>query len=306
MIKQMTTMKISTNREKEQQYDVPLLPCNISFSSWQKGGIDSWHWHWHRDLELMYVESGCVQVGCAGKQALLREGDGLFINSRVLHHYQRSGDEACTMYYIIFNPDFITGGAGTIFQQKYIHPLIIDEAFPCQFLRRQNLKDAHILQKIRAALQNAGEAKPGYEYDVRYNLAKVLLQLQLTYQPKADKPRHHDPRIERLQDMLQFLQEHFSQKISLEQIAASAGISTREAQRCFQAIVRMTPMEYLHNYRLHLAEEMLIDSNESILEIGMNCGFANPSHFIKSFREYRGCTPRVFRKNNILSPDKRQ
>ena len=49
---------------------------------------------------------------------------------------------------------------------------------------------------------------------------------------------------------------------------------------------------------LQVAEELLLGTADSVLEVGISCGFPNPSHFIKSFRKYRGCTPRVFRQRN--------
>ena len=85
--------------------------------------------------------------------------------------------------------------------------------------------------------------------------------------------------------MLDFLHWHFSEDISLAQLAESAGVSSREAQRCFRDILHMSPMEYLHQYRLQVAEELLLGTADSVLDVGVSCGFPNPSHFIKSFRK---------------------
>lgn len=298
MIRQMTTMRIAADKEKEQRHEIPLFPCSIYVSDWQKGGIEGCHWHWHKDLELMYVASGEVMAQCSDQSTILKSGDGLFFNTRVLHRYQVQGSEPCHVCYIIFNPDFVSGGAGTIFHQKYVAPLISDQTYPCQFLYGKNEADRQILNGIQIAFQAADDSKPGYEYDVRYHVSKTLLQLLLEYKPLAYKSSQKPLRMERLQEMLDFLHWHFNEEISLQQIADSAGVSIREAQRCFKEILSMSPMEYLHNYRLQVAEELLIGSTDSILEVGMNCGFMNPSHFIKSFRNYRGCTPRVFRQRN--------
>ena len=60
MIRQMSTMRIAADKEKEQCHEIPLFPCSAYVSDWQQGGIDGCHWHWHKDLELMYVVSGQV------------------------------------------------------------------------------------------------------------------------------------------------------------------------------------------------------------------------------------------------------
>ena len=298
MIQQMTAMRIAADKEKEQRHETPLFPCSVYVTDWQRGGIEGCPWHWHKDLELMYLAAGSVQVECSGQQTVLKEGDGLFFNSKVLHRYQVVGDEPCHVCYLIFNPDFVTGGAGTIYHQKYIQPLVSDASYPCQFLYGTRQKDKGIIGRIRAAFEAAHRGEAGYEYDVRYNVSKALLQLLLDYQPLELASKHLTPRMERLQEMLDFLHWHFSEDISLGQLAESAGVSSREAQRCFRDILHMSPMEYLHQYRMQVAEELLLGTADSVLDVGINCGFPNPSHFIKSFRKYRGCTPRVFRQRN--------
>lgn len=299
MIQQMTAVRIAADKEKEQRHETPLFPCSVYVTDWQKGGIEGSPWHWHRDLELMYVAAGSVRAECSGQQSVLKEGDGLFFNSKALHRYQVVGEEPCHVCYLVFNPDFVTGGAGTVYHQRYVYPLISDGSFPCQFLYGTRAQDREIINKIKQAFEAARRGDAGYEYDVRYNVSRALLQLLLDYQPLALQEKHMTPYMERLQEMLDFLHWHFSEEISLAQIAGSAGISSREAQRCFRAVLHMSPMEYLHNYRLQVAEELLVGTADSILDVGISCGFPNPSHFIKSFRKYRGCTPRVFRQRNI-------
>ena len=298
MIRQMSTMRIAADKEKEQRHEIPLFPRSAYVSDWQQGGIDGCHWHWHKDLELMYVVSGQVMAYCNGQSSLLQSGDGIFVNTKVLHRYQVYGSQPCHVCYIIFNPELVSGGVGTIYHQKYISPLISDQTFPCQFLFRRHDADQQILQCIQTAFQAAADSQPGYEYDIRYYVSKALLQLLLEYKPLAYKTVKKPLRTERLQAMLDFLHWHFNEEITLQQIANSSGVSSREAQRCFKDILGMSPMEYLHSYRLQVAEELLINSTDSILDVGMNCGFMNPSHFIKSFKNYCGCTPRVFRQRN--------
>ncbi len=298
MIQQMTVMRIAADKEKEQRHETPLFPCSVYVTDWQRGSIEGCPWHWHKDLELMYVAMGQVQVECSGQQTVLKEGDGLFFNSKALHRYQMVGEEKCHICYLVFNPDFVTGGVGTVYHQKYVAPLVSDASFPCQFLYGAGAQDAEIIGRIRAAFAAARQGSIGYEYDVRYNVSKALLQLLLDYQPLALASKHMTPQMERLQEMLDFLHWHFSEDVSLAQLAGSAGISSREAQRCFKGILHTSPMEYLHHYRMQVAEELLLGTSDSVLDVGISCGFQNPSHFIKSFRKYRGCTPRVFRQRN--------
>ena len=145
MIRQMTTIGIAGDKEKKQQHEIPLFPCSVYISDWQKGAIEGCHWHWHKDLELMYVISGQVVAQCNGQSSVLGQGNGIFFNTKSLHRYQMHGKEPCHICYIIFQPDLISGGIGTIYHQKYIAPLISDQTFPCQFLYEQRELDKQLL-----------------------------------------------------------------------------------------------------------------------------------------------------------------
>ena len=55
-----------------------------------------------------------------------------------------------------------------------------------------------------------------------------------------------------------------------------------------------TPIDYLNYYRIEQACFKLATSNDSIAEIGMSCGFNDESYFIKTFKKYKGVTPKKY------------
>ena len=81
--------------------------------------------------------------------------------------------------------------------------------------------------------------------------------------------------------MIQYIQKHFSEMITLEDLAASANISRSEAGRCFQKYYADTPMSYLIRYRLQQAQKFLLTSTLSVKEISCQCGFSDSSYFVK-------------------------
>lgn len=105
-------------------------------------------------------------------------------------------------------------------------------------------------------------------------------------------------RQDRLRNMLSYIHRHFGEKVSLEEIAAAANISPREANRVFQKVTRQTPFEYLLHYRLIQARELLSRSDLSITEISSRCGFTDSAYMGKQFRKVCGMTPREYRQRN--------
>lgn len=96
--------------------------------------------------------------------------------------------------------------------------------------------------------------------------------------------------------MLRYIQAHFSEEITLEQLAESAGISRSEAGRCFRTYYAQSPMSYVTLYRLKCAQELLAKSSLSVSEIAYRCGFKDSSYFVRVFRKHLKQTPSEYRK----------
>ena len=102
---------------------------------------------------------------------------------------------------------------------------------------------------------------------------------------------------ERIQLMLAYIQQHFREKLTLEQIAAAAAVSERECLRCFRSCIQTTPFTYLTDYRIQVAERLLRTTNLSVTEIALETGFSDGAYFSKLFRQARSVSPTQFRKN---------
>ena len=74
-------------------------------------------------------------------------------------------------------------------------------------------------------------------------------------------------------------------------IAESLRISTRQLERLFGRYLNSTPKHYFMQLRLHRARNLLVQTDQSITEIAMACGFKSTSHFTKTFRAHYGRTP---------------
>ena len=101
---------------------------------------------------------------------------------------------------------------------------------------------------------------------------------------------------DRILSMLAFIQENYAEKLTLEQIAAAAAVSTRECLRCFRSCIRQSPMEYLMDYRIQAAKKSLETTDLTVTEIALRCGFNSSSYFTKQFHRLSSKTPAAYRK----------
>ncbi len=101
---------------------------------------------------------------------------------------------------------------------------------------------------------------------------------------------------ERIMKVKKFIHEHFTEEITLAQIADIAGMSPSSFSRYFHLATGRTLRDYLIDSRLGKASRLLMSTDLNISEICYSCGFNNLSNFNRIFKSRRGSTPKEFRK----------
>lgn len=99
----------------------------------------------------------------------------------------------------------------------------------------------------------------------------------------------------RLRRVVDYIEAHLADDISLRDLAAQAGLSTHHFGEAFKASTGTSPHRYLVERRIRRAKELLLGAEQSIAEIAMSVGFASHSHFTDNFRRLTGTTPSRFR-----------
>lgn len=251
-------------------------------------------WHWHNEIEILSVDEGPIDCLIEGERIRLNSGDGMFINSGVIHRFE-SPDEG-RMPNILFAPEFIAAGSSLAYR-KYVYPVISSDLSHIvlnQSIEWQNHL-LNILGKIHEEVRRPGITM---ELTVQTLVSSIWSEFFIHIQPSLCQ-RHAEGNVlmqSRLQIMLQFIAEQYSRKISLRDIAGAANISKSEALRCFHSGVLTTPVNYLIAYRLNRAKEQLLTTRSTITDIALNVGFDNVGYFCRIFKKAFGMSPGAFRK----------
>lgn len=253
-------------------------------------------WHWHKAVELFYMESGELEYRTSKEKRVFPAGSGGLVNSNALHATRAlSRTEETIQVLHIFDVSLLAGESGGRIEQKYILPLAANFQVEIIPLYPHNPKEAEILKLIRETFQ-LKEEEFGYEIKLREALAKIWLLLFEQAREQMESGKKYDKNDEKIKEMMIYAHEHYNRKITVEELAASAFLSERECFRAFQNCLHMTPMEYIKNYRLQMACQMLQKGQGSVTEIGHACGLGSSSYFGKVFREYAHCTPLEYRR----------
>ena len=95
----------------------------------------------------------------------------------------------------------------------------------------------------------------------------------------------------KLSMVLQKMDQHIEEPISLSILAKEVGMSTRQLERLFRRYLNRSPKRYYMELRLQKARNLLIQTDMSVINVALACGFASPSHFSKCYRAHYDTTP---------------
>jgi len=259
--------------------------------SYNVGFID---WHWHYEFEFSIVKTGTVECRVGAERLRLDTGDGIFLNSGTIHSF--ATEDNGTLADVIFAPEFVARD-DTAISCKFVQPILNSDCAYTIF-HRNNKKHREILDCINDVFEAAGQSSPLRELRVEIQTI-TLWERFLTNMPEKGNTDHtKGSRLiqARTWKMLEYIRNHYSEAISLKDIAAAANISTSEALRCFRVSTSMTPVYYLNKYRLSKAHEELLVTSDSVAAVAAAAGFGSAGYFCRVFRKEFGCSPNALRK----------
>lgn len=254
-------------------------------------------WHWHEELELNYVESGCVKVYTSGKSYVFQEGQAYFINSNVLCSMEDGGgDRACVLESHLFHPTLLAGHFKSIYETKYLAPILQNRHLEILGITGEIKRQKELLAMIIKL--GRMQAMENVEFQTRNLLSEIWLLLMEEARDmfQGSKRGQYSENQTRIMDMLSYIHENYDHKILLENIAEAASVSSRECIRCFQDCIHKTPFDYVQDYRIRQAEKLLTETDLSVTEIAYATGFSGSAYFGKVFKNLTGKTPGNYRK----------
>lgn len=251
------------------------------------------NWHWHEEIQLTYVLEGSMVTTAQGMDYVLRPGDGFFINSNLSHMTRPTSPDSARYLSLNVKPSLLTLFHGSVVEQKYFLPYVNDPYFQFVQLTPDTLWQEQVLGDMRV-LFNILQDKPfGFELDAY----SYLLRIWRTLLDHLDTEPERMPVFEQreAQQILAFLNEHYAEPVTLEQVSAHIHMNEAKCCKLFKSAYGRTIFTYLTDYRLEKSILLLPDRSLSITRIAELCGFNSTSYFIKRFREKVGMSPLQYR-----------
>lgn len=282
----------ATNR-----YGTPEFPFAVYLDDLETCKERRVEWHWHRELEFSAVVSGPVDCLIRAERIRLRPGDGIFLNSGVIHRFEAA--RGGVLNDVVFAPEFIAPKDSAVCR-RYVEPLV-KSGLEYAVLDGEREEHRACLEQLGRIYGQGQQSGPLWELRIQ----TLCMSLWESFFPCicGDLEAQGQPVKKllqvRLQMMLDFIRRQYMQHIGLEEIAAAANVSKSEALRCFRLGIQTTPVRYLNEYRLSRAEERLLATADKISAVAWKAGFESAGYFCRVFKKQYGVTPAEFRSREL-------
>ncbi|MBL4749070.1 MAG: GlxA family transcriptional regulator [Amylibacter sp.] len=110
-------------------------------------------------------------------------------------------------------------------------------------------------------------------------------------EPRLSVPTRIGVRHPKLSKVIQMMEKNIEEPISPSILASDVGMSTRQLERLFRRYLDRSPKRYYMELRLQKARNLLMQTDMSVINVALACGFSSPSHFSKCYRTQYETTP---------------
>ncbi len=284
--------------QEKTQHGTLHFPMDVYWNDFKKYVAQIIPWHWHEELEFVVIISGKVLISVGNNNLELKSGEGIFINSNVLHQMIPTGEEETFMFTIVMHPGLLGIEKGYLLGTRYVMPYIQNDTLKFQSFSPEVFWQKGVLERLAEVYEINHEKTFAYEYALHNKMCDIwLILLQNLW--KDQKENKEVPSIDegRIYQALQYIHSNYAENITLDDICEYISVSKSECCRCFQRNLQTTPFEYLMLHRIGAAAKLLEETNESITSVALMTGFNSNSYFGKQFRKYMNLSPNEYRKS---------
>ena len=263
-------------------------PDNSSIRIWFSDIPWRFETHDHSAVEILLTLEGCVTYTIQDMIYQVRKGEVLIIPPDIPHSLVM--EEGSSRYLFLFEPDEIMTLRDVKSMAAYFN-----KPFHLRDGSEAHVRIRELLVRIREAYDRQDLMWNTVCYSCFLRIYATLGQRYLNgIRPRADdKLRNMDSEV--ITAVMTYINNHYQEELSLEDVAQFAGFSRYYFSRSFKRQTGYSFKDYLCQKRLQVAMDLLIRSDLSMRGVAVESGFGSVATFNRVFREKKGCTPTQYR-----------
>jgi AraC-like DNA-binding protein/mannose-6-phosphate isomerase-like protein (cupin superfamily) len=277
-----------------------LFPMDIHVSTQRAEIKEKLHCHWHEEFEFLVVTDGGAEFHINTANYKVHKGDGIFINTNQLHSASSIENLPCSFFAVVVSPVLLSSYTNDMIQQKYIDTVLDTEILFEPHIKAHTEWGDRILGLLSSIKDAYYKKDAAYELLIKTKLYEIWYQLLIhSCDTGIIKIKSNDYKVSRIKLILEFIQNNYSQKITLAELSGYINMSEGQFCRFFKKMAKMTAFDYINYYRINMSGILLKETDKKISEIASNVGFNNISYFTKTFRKFMHCSPVEFKRKPL-------
>ncbi|MDY5775897.1 MAG: AraC family transcriptional regulator [Lachnospiraceae bacterium] len=251
--------------------------------------------HWHDETEIIYIKRGEGIITVDLQEYHVHAGSVILVCPGQLHSIAQYEDTRMEYENIIFHMDILLSKNPDICSTDFLLPLSDGRVSLCTHLT----PDLPHYREVADCLDRADEIcttmPNGYQLFLKSQLLQMFYLLFTHFTQK--RVSHKDyASFDKIKFILKYVEQHYAEKITIEQIADETGFSSSHFMKFFKQTMGISFTSYLNEYRLTMASRRLLTSDTPVITIASEIGIDNVSYFNRIFKRRFGVTPSVYRK----------
>lgn len=254
--------------------------------------------HMHREFEICMVLSGTVTIYTGGERRNFEKGGLILFNPRQTHEIHTLTENS-----LILSVQVASGF------YKRIYPEISRLEFEdtAVLAGEKSEEKRRKLQALILELASAYmEKETGYEFFCMAYLSEFfgeLLQNQPWHLISEKEKSERYTKGKRMNRIMDYVENHFTEKLLLSDISRLEGLSIYYLSHFFKEMLGLSFQEYIALRRFERARKMVEQTNRSLTEICMECGFSDYRYLNKIYKKQLGYTPMEYRSSHETAPE---
>ncbi|RXZ83205.1 AraC family transcriptional regulator [Paenibacillaceae bacterium] len=243
--------------------------------------------HWHKELEIVYILEGSMQIELESAIYEMSQGDLLVIGSCDVHRYF-ANPRGCNKIIIQLDKSMFETCGEAYFSRRFAEPHLRPGQSLHAELEREMLKINHEIS----------ERLPGYDPAIKTSayaiITAIVRGMKMAEHTRDERSRRHE-KLSRLENAICYIEQHYDKDITLSQAAENNGYSVYHFSRFFKEATGHSFNDYLNMHRIRVGCQLLGDVTLPVTSIAYRIGFNSIETFNRVFKKQTGCTPSAYR-----------
>ena len=249
-------------------------------------------------MEILQVASGKVSIQIGTVLFEATENEFVFVPPSMVLRVDALGEPA-SVRGIVFNSTILEANMDKV-DTDILYMFYVQAKNKVTIFSADHPVYESLFSYMQAAFDEDESKDICYKLPIRANVYFIMTELLRYYcgsKDELDRMIYHN--VMRLRPIVEYINENFKEKITIEMLADMITVSPDYFTKIFKDSMGKTPIDYINTVRINKAMRYLADTEKTMIEIAEEIGFCNSNYFHKIFKQDMGTSPLAYRRAKV-------